>query len=180
MIEQTFSDILRNCHFCQLAALFSVPYNSMYWRQQHPQVPFWTLHEEISKALKNIDMARTAFISKFVSVLTTLVEADPKLRYSEEDMQWFTEVMQSDDAHVTMSMFFAVAASKPSFVTPAQIAAQTGTAESSWRNRAAAGEIIGAVKAGKQWLIPLNTLRAYGHDIKGEPISDEIETLLEQ
>lgn len=40
------------------------------------------------------------------------------------------------------------------FYTPAEAAEMTDTAESSWRNRAAAGKIAGAIKKGKQWLIP--------------------------
>ena len=40
------------------------------------------------------------------------------------------------------------------FITPAEAAALTNTAESTWRNRAAAGQVPGAVKKGKQWLLP--------------------------
>lgn len=45
-----------------------------------------------------------------------------------------------------------------SFVTPAEVAAATGTSESQWRNKAAAGVIPGAVKKGKQWLLPRSIL----------------------
>lgn len=41
-----------------------------------------------------------------------------------------------------------------SVLTPAEAAELTNTHESGWRNRAAAGEIPGAFKKGKQWLIP--------------------------
>ncbi len=54
----------------------------------------------------------------------------------------------------TAPAFVAVALIPRQYVTPNEAAAFTGTAESSWRNRAAAGEIPGAVKKGKQWLIP--------------------------
>lgn len=40
------------------------------------------------------------------------------------------------------------------FLTPDEIAGMTGMAASTWRNKAARGEITGAVKKGKQWLIP--------------------------
>lgn len=42
--------------------------------------------------------------------------------------------------------------------TPVEAAALTGTSESGWRNRAAAGKIAGAIKKGKQWLIPANAV----------------------
>lgn len=49
---------------------------------------------------------------------------------------------------------------EPTMLTPAEIAVKTGTSESSWRNRAAAGKIPGAFKKGKQWLIPYEYSRA--------------------
>jgi len=48
------------------------------------------------------------------------------------------------------------------WLSPAEVAQITGTAESTWRNRAAAGKIPDAVKVGKQWLLPRAVLRAQG------------------
>ncbi len=39
-------------------------------------------------------------------------------------------------------------------LTAGEAAAETGTSESLWRNRAASGQLPGAVKKGKTWLIP--------------------------
>jgi hypothetical protein len=41
--------------------------------------------------------------------------------------------------------------------------------------------MIGAIKAGKQWLIPLNTLRAYGVNIemRGQEIDEDSEVDIE-
>jgi hypothetical protein len=50
-------------------------------------------------------------------------------------------------------------------MTPVEIAQATGTAESTWRNKAAAGEIPGAVKKGKQWLIPREYVQDKGYDV---------------
>lgn len=44
------------------------------------------------------------------------------------------------------------------FLTPQEVAAATGTSDSQWRNKAAAGEIPGAIKKGKQWLLPRSVL----------------------
>lgn len=40
------------------------------------------------------------------------------------------------------------------WLTCAEAAALSGTSESGWRNRCAAGLVPGATKKGKQWLIP--------------------------
>jgi hypothetical protein len=44
------------------------------------------------------------------------------------------------------------------YLTPDEIAERTGDAASGWRNKAAAGKIAGAIKKGKQWLIPLSAI----------------------
>lgn len=40
------------------------------------------------------------------------------------------------------------------YLTTSEAAALSGTSESGWRNRAAAGKIPGAWKAGRDWMIP--------------------------
>lgn len=44
------------------------------------------------------------------------------------------------------------------YLTPDEIAERTGDAASGWRNKAAAGKIPGAIKKGKQWLIPASAV----------------------
>lgn len=55
--------------------------------------------------------------------------------------------------------------SAESWMTPQEVAEATSTSDSQWRNKAAAGEIPGAVKKGKQWLLPRSVLRAQGIDV---------------
>ena len=54
----------------------------------------------------------------------------------------------------TAPAYFAAALIPRQYATAAEAAVFTGTSESSWRNRAAVGQIPGAVKRGKTWLIP--------------------------
>lgn len=53
-----------------------------------------------------------------------------------------------------------------SWITPVEIARQTETSESYWRNAAAAGKLAGAAKKGKQWLIPRATVAAMGYEVE--------------
>lgn len=55
--------------------------------------------------------------------------------------------------------------SAESWMTPKEVAEATGTSDSQWRNKAAAGQIPGAVKKGKQWLLPRSMLRAQGVNV---------------
>ena len=50
-------------------------------------------------------------------------------------------------------------------MTPAEVAAATGTNESTWRYKIGRGEVPGAVKKGKQWLIPRAWLRSQGYKV---------------
>lgn len=180
MAEVNFSDIMRNPHFSQFVAVLSVPYNSMYWRKQHPAVPFWLLSEELQKAVFCKDLwsqYRQRAFNAFVSMLVALVEADIRLHYSIEDMDWLSETLYGPHGQVALSMLLACASSKQAYLTPVQTAKITNEAESTWRNRCADGEVIGARKAGKQWLIPTTTLQAYGYkvEMRGQTAEDEDE-----
>lgn len=176
-----FADILRNPHFSQFAALLSVPYRSMWWRKRHPEVPFWSRINTITRLMHDGGLAhkslRDQFIEEFTTLLMELVEADQKLYYRMEDMDWFLETLSGQYATVTMAMLFAMASAKQTYLTPMEIAEATNTSESNWRNKAAAGEIIGAFKAGKQWLIPTTSLRAYGVsvEIPGQVVEEDEE-----
>ena len=170
MTEEKFSAILRGKEFNQFAALLAVPFRSYRWRHQHPECPFWALWENCVKWLKDQyfvqKSSRTEFLNAFTDLIGAIIHVDPKLFYREEDMAWLIKVLDGERALVTMSMLFAYSAAKDSYLTPVQVAEITLTSESSWRNKAASGDLLGAFKAGKQWLIPVPALRAYGLDIE--------------
>jgi hypothetical protein len=175
-----FSDILNNPHFSQFVVLLRVAM-SQHWRMRHPEVPsvrstigyrLLKLSQSFSKHAPSI---RQDFLSEWTMMFASIVEADPKLYYRTEDVDWFLGVLDGEYASLTMSMLFAAASSKQSYLTPAQVAEATGDGESSWRKRCADGEIIGAFKAGKQWLIPTTSLRAYGVnvEVRGQEVDEE-------
>lgn len=177
-MAEDFSSIMRNSHFNQFMMLLSVPFHSRRWRDEHPKVPYWLLLEPLKKAVFGKgdvwpQYKQQAF-SAFVNLLVALVEADDRFRYSSEDMDWFVEMLDSEHGQVMLAMLLAAASCKSDYLTPVQVAEATHTAESTWRNRCASGEILGAVKAGKQWLIPTSSIRAYGYDIEvsGETIEE--------
>lgn len=85
-------------------------------------------------------------------------------RISEDQLRAFLVVAEIIEQHQPASVGIkqpnvsygdkTVADISDSLLTPAEAAELFGGAESSWRNRAASGEIPGAFKKGKQWLIP--------------------------
>jgi hypothetical protein len=131
-----------------------------------PEVPFGLRVKTISKLMRDGGLGRREireqFIGEFTMLIAELLAADPKLFYRIEDMGWFAQVMSGGYATVTMSMLFACASRQQAFLTPAQFAEATGDSESKWRSKAASNELVGAFKAGKQWFIPVTSLRAYG------------------
>lgn len=168
MADMNFSEVLHNPHFNQFVALLRVAM-SQHWRMRHPEVPSvrGTLEYRLSKLHHNLNQPSIQhdFIAEWTNLFTSVVEADPKLYYRVEDMDWLISVLDGEDATTILSMLFAASFSPTVFVTPAQVAEATSTHESGWRNKCADGEIIGAFKAGKQWLIPVTALRAYGVDV---------------
>jgi hypothetical protein len=164
-----FSEILKDEHFNNLANLARSVFRSAYWKRSHAKVPFWTLWNDLDKVTPvsggNSEWNIEQVLSAFADLLTAIVEADSTKSYSTEDIAWLVSVLDDKDLRkVTISLWKAYASAPASLVTPAEAAELTGTSESGWRNRAAAGDVPGAFKKGKQWLIPYRALGLDGDE----------------
>jgi len=160
-----YRDVLRNEHFNNLAANIRVPLLSPGWRKRHPHVPLLALEERFSAAVFSDVWNRGEVLTAFVNLITAITLADERLHYTKEDMSWFVNVLENDNAQAILALFCAWYSAPDTFFTPAEVAEKTGTAESTWRNKAAAGEIPGAIKKGKQWLLPQTALRSQGVNV---------------
>jgi hypothetical protein len=160
------SEILNNPHFCNIAAIMRIPLQSWDWREEYPEVRFsariYHIESLMTREHFEDQSDKYEFTQLFVRLLKDIQLADARLRYTKEDIQWFVEVMEQEYALVIMSMLFASAHAEDRYMTPPEIAEQTGTSESNWRNKAAAGDFPGAIKRGKVWLIPYSVLRSRG------------------
>jgi hypothetical protein len=158
--------ILDDPHFCNLVAIIRIPLHSRDWREENPEVRFperiFRIKTMMTKQHFRSKGDRYEFTQLFINLLKDIMLADSRLRYTKDDIQWFVEAMEQENALVIMSMLFASAYADDQYMTPPEIAAQTGKSESNWRNKAAAGEFPGAIKRGKVWLIPVSVLRSRG------------------
>lgn len=160
----SYSGVLKNEYFNNIAAIIRVPFRSVAWREEHAQFPFWPRIKQLDKLkspqLFNDD--KQAFIDEFMLFLADLTQTDPRLTYTTEDLAWFLHTMSSDHALAIASLLFAWFSAPDEMLTPADMAECTGMAASTWRNKAAAGEVPGAIKKGKQWLIPAHASQSRG------------------
>lgn len=164
MRKTNFSAIVRDPHFRALCVPIRAGY-SYNWRRKHPEVPFWTLLERLETASKGYEMYPQEYMPALTALLDAIGRASPQLRVRAEDLTGYLALVQQE-GHWLVMAFLAFSSAKSDFVTPAQVAAATGTAESTWRNKAAAGDIPGAVKAGKQWLLPRDIMEImFGFDL---------------
>jgi hypothetical protein len=158
----TFTEIVQNPHFQQIAARIRGPWRSSAWQARHPEVPIMLLIDNARKAMPlDVDWTpniREAIVEAWTKLLAAIANADERLYYTPEDMDWLITAIESEYAKATLSMLLAYASAPTELLTPAEIAEMTGTNESTWRNNAAAGKIPGAVKKGKQWLIPQSAI----------------------
>ena len=166
-----YTDVLRNEHFNNLASVIRVPFQSIAWKRQHAAVPFWMLVGEFADAVKpskgDVPLDRARTIKAMTDLLLSVSQADERLTYAPEDIDWFVSVLDMPDAEARaiLNLFSAWFSAADTYVTPAEVATATNTAESGWRNKAAAGEIPGAIKKGKQWLLPVAWLRSRGIEV---------------
>lgn len=160
------TQILNNPHFCNLVAIIRIALHSLDWREENPEERFSARIFQIESLMTREHFQdegdKYEFTQLFIRLLKDIMVADHRLRYTKDDIQWFAEAMEQEQALVIMSMLFASAHAEDQYLTPPEIAAQTGKSESNWRNKAAAGEFPGAIKKGKVWLIPFSVLRSRG------------------
>lgn len=158
--------ITQNDHFIHWASLIRQGY-WLGWTQHHT-APFWTLVKSLSSVIF-VDAKKfnkTEILSRFVDLIVTMKEADTEIWWRDSDMNWFVEVLDSEDAKVTLAMLMAYSSAPDDYFTPAEVAEATATENSGWRKKCGDGEIPGAVKKGKQWLIPGSYLRLRGIVVK--------------
>lgn len=164
MRRTNFSSIVRDPHFRALCVPIRAAY-SYGWRRKHPTVPFWALLERLETASKGYEMYPQEYVPALTAMLDAIGRASPQLRCRSEDLTAYLALVEQE-GHWLVMAFCAFCSAKSDFVTPAQVSAATGTAESTWRNKAAAGDISGAVKAGKQWLLPKDIMEiVFGIDL---------------
>lgn len=160
------SEVLRNPHFNNLAAIIRVAVRSSGWRTKHADVPVKTLEKGFSDLVLFSEMPpdKTQVIEQFGNLILAISQADERLFYTEDDYRWFVEVLDADEWW-KLALMCAWYSAPDEQLTPSEIAAKTDTNESTWRNKAAFGQVPGAIKKGKQWLLPRSVLRSQGVDI---------------
>lgn len=170
------TSIARDPSFRRLCVPVRCAFQSPHWRGQHPGVPFWTLESQLVK-LTNIYLlqqdheTQRAYVETVTRLLMVIGAADRRLQVNADDLTAFLRMLD-EHGNVVASLYLAYTAATSDYVTPVQVATFTHTAESTWRNRAAAHEIPLAWKAGKQWLLPKDVL-LFLYDIEMPPETHE-------
>jgi len=101
-----YSDILRNPHFNNLAAIIRQPFLSKQWRREHSAVPFWQILDGLNKAK---EAQAKEFVIVFCDLLSKLAAADFSLAYTIDDLAWFINAMDGEHALTVASLLLAYA-----------------------------------------------------------------------
>ena len=114
--------------------------------------------EEPERYARGLEVLKTARVI-ITDATTTPRLADGRLWYEVTDeidaQEVISPIFVEQAGHIaTAPAYFAAALIPRQYATANEAAVFTGTSESSWLNRAAVGQIHGAVKRGKTWLIP--------------------------
>lgn len=180
--KQSLSEIMNDPHFCQFAALLSLAMSPKF-RMSHPEVPDVraTLEYRLIKLVRGYQEGATEIrdkiIQEFSGLIRQIVETNPdKYFYRVEDYDWFLRIVEdSEIARFVLTALFAVSVSRRTFYSSEEVEAMPehdGKTRSAvwWRQRAQAGKIVGAFKAGNTWMFPDLSLRAIGVKVPGTPI----------
>ena len=153
----TVLEIINEPGFQRIAAILRVPFWSLSWKREHPDVPFWTLWRNIEMSEDREDVLET-----LTDALMQIANATERLRYNTEDMEWLVRTLDEENWQTWIAMLLAFASAPDVLYAPSELASVTSIAESTWRKYAATGFVIGSIKKGKQWLLPKSVLVAQG------------------
>lgn len=153
-----FSDIIEDVNFRAICVPIRVALHAPNWRKRHSNVNVWGLYNTLEHATEKYAQQMEAYVPALTKLLNAIGKASPQLIISTETFAGYLRLID-DYGAVVPPMMLAYASAPDRFATPVQVADATHSSESLWRNRAAAGEIPGAIKAGKQWLLPRDVLR---------------------
>lgn len=163
-MDVQFSEILHNEHLQNIALVIRAGWPKK-WRDEHPHVPYWNLTDKLKRVAtaEFFESNRREIVNRFFDLFNAIIEADPRIRVETDDLDWFIRTMDQPHGLAVLWLLLAWASATPDYLTPQEIADASGTHESTWRNKAAAGGIPGAVKRGGEkgrlWLIPREAVR---------------------
>lgn len=172
MVGATFMialELLQHPSMRRIAAVLRVAM-SHEWQAEYPETTFWAAWQRLTdKHYRQGGQVHPTLQDNAVSdicvVLAGIVQADSRLSlYTEDDLRWLTSEIAGERGSLMLTMLVMLAYTTPSneWMTPVEVAEATDTADSGWRNKAAAGGIPGAILKGKQWLLPRSILEAMG------------------
>lgn len=169
MTTMRFSDIIEDVNFRAICVPIRVAMNARgVWLQRRQYIPFWNLYRALEKATVSYSAQMEVYVPALTAMLSNIAKVMPALAINQDTFDGYLRLIDTYGA-VVPPMMLAYASASERFATPAQVADATGTSESLWRNRSAANEIPGAVKMGKQWLLPRDVLRLlYGIELPAD------------
>jgi len=157
-VMSDFSVIIRHPNFVRISAIIRTPFWSSYWKHAHADVPFWTLLDNVKKPLQIGD--KEEVFGALSELLRAIADATERLRYSVEDIDWLVRTLDEPNWTATIWLLLAYGSAPDTLYSPSELAVVTEIAESTWRKYASNGTVPGAVKKGKQWLLPKSVLIA--------------------
>lgn len=156
-------DILQNAHFngwvARLRAALSPQFANLY-----PDINVRGKLDDLEKvAVRGHNESQ--IIERLTGLLMAMLTADMDLfAYSEQEYVWLLGELTGDHRSLPMSLLLALSHVTVQGITPVEAAAISDWGEATWRAYCGQGKVLGAVKKGKQWLIPESfvRLRAWG------------------
>jgi len=158
------NDLLDNQSLKLFGAIMAVAVTDE-WRQAHPAT-FWVAWDRLTSNPHTVGLTKPldangmipsdAVVVDMMTVLTGIAEADPRLAlWSMDDLAWLTSALAGEYRSfvLTLLSFYARVPSSD-YLTPVEAEEVTGVVAATWRKRAGHGLVPGAVKKGKQWLLP--------------------------
>lgn len=152
-----FSDIVRHPSFRRFAALLRLAMHPSPWRSRHLS------HAPLNSYVRNLRETplpheKSRFVTNLTHILTALTSADPRLAWTEADMDWLVAQIDADHGPTVMALLLACGSAPDRGVSLKDLAEATGEPESTWRERCQRGDVPGASRDHWVWSVSSEAL----------------------
>lgn len=152
-----FSAIVRHPSFRRFAALLRLAMRPSPWRSRHLS------HAPLDSYVRNLretplPREKAQFVTNLTHILAALTRADPRLAWTEADMDWLVAQIDADHGPTVMALLLACGSAPDRAVSLKDLAELTGEPESTWRERCQRGDVPGASKHRWVWFVSSEAL----------------------
>lgn len=158
---EDYNKIVQDPDFRRLVALLRVAARP-HWEREHKDSKFTWLFNRFVKLVGSYTghashaAIKADIVTVFAQMLIEATQAQPSLGvyYTESVVAWYVSVLDGDQPHLANMLLLAYSQTEDKMIDCDDAAGIVGLAAGTIKNACASGDVPGAKKVGKTWIVP--------------------------